>query len=174
VSFYVSTATFFLLHCDEWDHVVALPRHKFVTGATLLQLGRHMQFDVNIRLYEHRHEQVKIRKKRWNNKEIKKFYWKYICKQKVRKKGGGESVPRPPVSAERRVAPPSQPVFPISPSYCVFSGEATKNNFIIFGVTWSGFNPKIHRTRGDHATHNTTDAIPTNVGKSSVLKYYKN
>jgi hypothetical protein len=42
VSFYVSTATFFLLHCDEWDRVVALPRHKFVTGATLLQLvGPH-------------------------------------------------------------------------------------------------------------------------------------
>jgi hypothetical protein len=40
VSFYVSTATFFLLHCDEWDRVVALPRHKFVTGATLLQLGK--------------------------------------------------------------------------------------------------------------------------------------
>jgi len=39
VSFYVSTATFFLLHCDQWDRVVALPRHKFVTGATLLQLG---------------------------------------------------------------------------------------------------------------------------------------
>jgi hypothetical protein len=39
VSFYVSTATFFLLHCDEWDRVVALSRHKFVTGATLLQLG---------------------------------------------------------------------------------------------------------------------------------------
>ena len=36
--FFVSTATFFLLHCDEWDRVVALPRHKFVTGATLLQL----------------------------------------------------------------------------------------------------------------------------------------
>ena len=31
---------FFLLHCDEWDRVVALPRHKFVTGATLLQLQR--------------------------------------------------------------------------------------------------------------------------------------
>jgi len=31
---------FFLLHCDEWDRVVAMPRHKFVTGATLLQLGR--------------------------------------------------------------------------------------------------------------------------------------
>jgi hypothetical protein len=39
VSFYVSTATFFLLHYNEWDRVVALPRHKFVTGATLLQLG---------------------------------------------------------------------------------------------------------------------------------------
>jgi hypothetical protein len=36
----------------------------------------YMQFDVDIRLYEYWHEQVKIRKKRWNNKEIKKFYWK--------------------------------------------------------------------------------------------------
>jgi len=46
VSFYVSTATFFLLHCDEWDRVVALPRHKFVTGATLLQLptNPHLAF----------------------------------------------------------------------------------------------------------------------------------
>ena len=37
MSFYVSTAIFF---CSivEWDRVVALPRHKFVTGATLLQL----------------------------------------------------------------------------------------------------------------------------------------
>ena len=34
---------FSLLHCDEWDRVVALPRHKFVTGATLLQLGKHMK-----------------------------------------------------------------------------------------------------------------------------------
>ena len=33
MSFYVSTATFILLHFDEWDRVVALPRHKFVTGA---------------------------------------------------------------------------------------------------------------------------------------------
>jgi hypothetical protein len=37
---------------------------------------RQMQFDVSIRLYEYWHEQVKIKKKRWNNKEIKKFYWK--------------------------------------------------------------------------------------------------
>ena len=34
---------FFLLHCDEWDRVVALPRQKFVTGATLLQLGQQEQ-----------------------------------------------------------------------------------------------------------------------------------
>jgi transcription initiation factor IIE alpha subunit len=32
-----------LLHCDEWDRIVALPRHKFVTGATLLQLGAMQQ-----------------------------------------------------------------------------------------------------------------------------------
>ena len=32
---------FFLLHCDEWDRVVALPRRKFVTGATLLQLHEY-------------------------------------------------------------------------------------------------------------------------------------
>jgi hypothetical protein len=37
VSFYVSTAIYFLLHCDEWDRFVAPPRHKFITGATLLQ-----------------------------------------------------------------------------------------------------------------------------------------
>jgi hypothetical protein len=29
-----------------------------------------MQVVVSIRLYEYWHEQVKIRKKRWNNKEI--------------------------------------------------------------------------------------------------------
>ena len=40
MSFYVLTATFFLLPCHEWDRVVALPRHKFVTGATLLQLRK--------------------------------------------------------------------------------------------------------------------------------------
>jgi hypothetical protein len=38
------------LHCDEWDRVVALPRHKFVTGATLLQLvkiGKSSKFIKN-------------------------------------------------------------------------------------------------------------------------------
>ena len=36
---------FFLLHCDKWDRVVALPRHKFVTGATLLQLGEYHRWE---------------------------------------------------------------------------------------------------------------------------------
>ena len=45
MSFYVSTGTFVLLHCDEWDRVVALPRHKFVTGATLLQLAERQLSD---------------------------------------------------------------------------------------------------------------------------------
>ena len=51
MSFYVSTATFFLLHCDEWDRVVALPRHKFVTGATLLQLIGYGQICQYSRIY---------------------------------------------------------------------------------------------------------------------------
>jgi hypothetical protein len=38
VSFYVQLQFIFLLHCDEWDRFVVPPRHKFVTGATLLQL----------------------------------------------------------------------------------------------------------------------------------------
>ena len=41
---------FFLLNCDEWDRVVALPRHKFVTGATLLQLTKSdFQISWNLR-----------------------------------------------------------------------------------------------------------------------------
>ena len=34
-----------------------------------------LQVAVNIRLYEYWHEQVKIRKKRWNNKEIIIHVW---------------------------------------------------------------------------------------------------
>ena len=47
MSFYVSTAIFVLLHCDEWDRVVALPRHKFVTGTTLLQLYGYGQIYIS-------------------------------------------------------------------------------------------------------------------------------
>ena len=56
-----------------------------------------MQFDVNIRLYEYWHEQVKIRKKRWNNKEIQRnFIENKFVNRKLEK--GGWSVPRAPVS----------------------------------------------------------------------------
>ena len=48
-----------------------------------------MQFDVDIRLYEYRHEQVKIRKKRWNNKEIKKFIENKFVNRKLEKGGRG-------------------------------------------------------------------------------------
>jgi hypothetical protein len=54
-----------------------------------------MQFDVNIRLYEYWHEQVKIRKKRWNNKERNFIENKFANRD--RKKWGGKSVPRAPV-----------------------------------------------------------------------------
>ena len=37
VDFFMEMAKM-LKNCDEWDRIVALPRHKFVTGATLLQL----------------------------------------------------------------------------------------------------------------------------------------
>ena len=33
------TAIYFLLHWDEWDRFVVPLKHKFVTGATLLQLA---------------------------------------------------------------------------------------------------------------------------------------
>jgi len=45
MSFYVSTAIYFLFHCDEWDRFVALLRHNFVTGATLLRLDGKSSHD---------------------------------------------------------------------------------------------------------------------------------
>ena len=59
----------------------------------------------------------------------------------------------------RHVAPlghiiliPSQPVFALSPLWCVLSGEATNNNFIVIGLIWSGLKPMICHTRGEHYT----------------------
>jgi hypothetical protein len=48
---------------------------------------KKMQFDVNIRLYEYWHEQVEIRKKRWNNKEIKNFFENKFVNRKLEKRG---------------------------------------------------------------------------------------
>ena len=36
----IETGRNVLLHCDEWGRFVAPSKHKFVTGATLLQLVR--------------------------------------------------------------------------------------------------------------------------------------
>jgi hypothetical protein len=44
----------------------------------------------------------------------------------------------------------------------MLSGEATNTNFIVLGLTWSGFEPKIYCTRGEHANHYTTDAFGFN------------
>ena len=41
----------------------------------------------------------------------------------------------------------------------MLSGEATHDNFIVFGLTQSGIEPTIYRTRGEHASHYTTDAL---------------
>ena len=54
---------------------------------------------------------------------------------------------------------PSQPIFALSSYCCVLSGEATNTNFIVFGLTRSGLEPMIYRTRGEHANHYTTDVV---------------
>jgi hypothetical protein len=41
----------------------------------------------------------------------------------------------------------------------VLSGEATNTNLIVFGLTQPGAEPKIYRTRGEHANHYATDAV---------------
>ena len=41
----------------------------------------------------------------------------------------------------------------------MISAEATKTNFIVFGLTWPGLEPTIYRIRGEHANHYTTDAV---------------
>ena len=38
----------------------------------------------------------------------------------------------------------------------MFSEEAKNTNFIIFGLTRFGIEPKIYHTWGEHANHNTT------------------
>ena len=48
---------------------------------------------------------------------------------------------------------------------CSFSlmlrcGEATNTNFIFFCLTRPQFVPTIYRTRGEHANHYATDAVP--------------
>ena len=45
-------------------------------------------------MYEYGHEQVKIRKKRWNNKEIRNLIEnKYVNRKLKKKRGGGGVIP---------------------------------------------------------------------------------
>ena len=37
--------------------------------------------------------------------------------------------------------------------------EVTNTNFIVFGLTRSGLDPKIYLPRGEHASHYTTDVV---------------
>jgi hypothetical protein len=62
VSFYVSTATFFLLHCDEWDRVVALPRHE---NDRVVTIGKHSRLNRQI-WYRHLNSEA-------GNDEIQNF-----------------------------------------------------------------------------------------------------
>jgi len=41
----------------------------------------------------------------------------------------------------------------------MLSGEAANTNFIIFGLTHSGLESTIYRTRGEHANHYITNAV---------------
>ena len=57
----------------------------------------------------------------------------------------------------------------------MLSGEATDTNLIVFGFTWSGLEPTIYRTRGEHANHYTTDAVDVKENlnlKKSILRVY--
>ena len=56
------------------------------------------------------------------------------------------------------------PVFALPPLCCVLSREATNTNFIVFGLTRSGLEPTIYRTRGEHTNHYTTDAVSLKLG----------
>jgi hypothetical protein len=47
------------------------------------------------------------------------------------------------------------------PYCCLLVREAINTHCIVFGLTRSGLEPTIYRTRDEHANHYTTDAVPT-------------
>jgi hypothetical protein len=56
--------------------------------------------------------------------------------------------------------PDSEPTSLLFSLYCcVFCGEATHTNFIVFGLTRWGLEPMIYRTPGEYANHYSTDAV---------------
>ena len=84
-------------------------------------------------------------------------------------------------SANRHVSPlghiiliPSQPVFALSTKCGVLSEEATKTNFIVFGLTRPALEPTIYRTRGEHTNHYATDEVGQRIkDKKTLLRKLK-
>jgi hypothetical protein len=60
---------------------------------------------------------------------------------------------------------PIQPIFTLSPHWCVLSEEAIHTNFIVFGLNLLGLETTIYRARCEYANHYTTDA-------SIICKYF--
>ena len=71
-----------------------------------------------------------------------------------------QSAGRHVATLEHIILIPSKPVFALSSYSCLFSGEATTTNFIVFGgLTRPGLEPTVYRIRGENGKHNVTDAI---------------
>ena len=55
----------------------------------------------------------------------------------------------------------------------MLSGEATNTNFLVFGLTRSGLQPRIYHTRGEHVDHYTTDAVDDFFYKVKISTNYE-
>jgi len=58
---------------------------------------------------------------------------------------------------------PRQPVFALSPYFCVLKGETTYTHFIVLGLSRSLLELTIYCTRDKHSNHYTTDVVPLKV-----------
>ena len=63
--------------------------------------------------------------------------------------------------------------FALSPKCCMFSGEATNTNLIVFGLTRSGREPTIYCTQGEHANYYTTDAVDGWTDRMKTMSHQK-
>jgi hypothetical protein len=52
----------------------------------------------------------------------------------------------------------------------VLCGEAKNINFIVFGLTLSGLEPMIYRTRGEQANHYISDAVDRDLTLINKIK----
>ena len=53
----------------------------------------------------------------------------------------------------------TQPVFALSPSCCMLSGDTRNTNFIFFGLTGLGLETRLYHISDEHVNHYTTDAV---------------